>query len=188
MMASFVLGAGLLALACGGGEPAAATTCTSNAQCPTGQYCGTGSVCTFDCTRDKDCPGGSCSSLGRCVGGAAGLDAGTPPPAELGSAGPALDGAPPLDAKLAAEAKPAPDASGACQSASQWTCSDSFWQGCNSTCGSFVLECYGNACYCSSGLTSYKECPASAPPAPPGGPGTKPCGECEAAIACCQGL
>jgi hypothetical protein len=188
-----LLASATLTLGCGGGEPAAAAACASNTQCPAGQYCGAGGVCTFDCTLDKDCPGGACSSLGKCVGGAVGVDAGTPP-ADLGtSPPPALDAA--VDGTLAADAAPAKDASGPCQSATQWSCTGSFWQECTSTCGTLILECYGDTCYCyrtdgsSFGGSGYKQCPAPpSPPGPPGSPSSSTCAACEAAIGCCQGL
>jgi MYXO-CTERM domain-containing protein len=50
----------------------AATTggaCAGNAQCPAGQYCDLAAMtCTFDCRADPDCGGGTCNSLGQCVG------------------------------------------------------------------------------------------------------------------------
>jgi len=46
-----------------------ATACKTNAQCPEGQYCGSLGFCTLDCRKDSDCPGATCSSLGKCVGG-----------------------------------------------------------------------------------------------------------------------
>lgn len=47
--------------------------CSSNAQCPTGQFCDTAAgSCTFECRVDDDCGGGSCNSLGQCVGGSDG--------------------------------------------------------------------------------------------------------------------
>lgn len=46
--------------------------CSANPECPAGQYCSTTGVCTYDCTSDKDCPGGTCNSLGRCIGGGGG--------------------------------------------------------------------------------------------------------------------
>jgi MYXO-CTERM domain-containing protein len=42
--------------------------CSGNPDCPTGQFCESGS-CTFDCRMDDDCGGGTCNSLGQCVGG-----------------------------------------------------------------------------------------------------------------------
>ncbi|MFH2010251.1 MAG: C2 domain-containing protein [bacterium] len=61
----FMIGlAGLLLVGCG--EPGG-DGCTSNGDCPTGQYCGAGGACTFDCTTDTDCAGGTRSSLGKCV-------------------------------------------------------------------------------------------------------------------------
>jgi MYXO-CTERM domain-containing protein len=56
----------------GGGGPDAGTggTCTSNVQCPSGQYCNlTSHACTFDCRTTADCASGTCNSLGMCVGG-----------------------------------------------------------------------------------------------------------------------
>lgn len=191
MIAPWAFAAIGLLLGCGGGEPAAATACTSNTQCPGGQYCGAGGVCTFDCTLDKDCPGGACSSLGKCVGGAAGVDAGVPA-ADLGAATPpAHDAA--VDGARATDTQVVPDATGPCQSATQWTCDGSFWQGCTSSCGTLNIECYANSCYCYRangsplGVNNVNECPAPAPPGP-GTPATTTCTPCEAAIACCQGL
>jgi len=67
--------------------------CTSNTDCPTGQYCGAAGSCTFDCTTDTDCAAGTCNSIGKCVplppdsgspvkfdGGPIWPDWGTPPP------------------------------------------------------------------------------------------------------------
>jgi MYXO-CTERM domain-containing protein len=45
-------------------------TCTGNAQCAVGSFCDTSShTCTFDCRTNADCGGGTCNSLGMCVGG-----------------------------------------------------------------------------------------------------------------------
>ena len=49
-------------------------TCTGNAQCPMGQFCDLQNhACTFECRVSTDCPnGGTCNSLGMCVGGSSG--------------------------------------------------------------------------------------------------------------------
>lgn len=49
-------------------------TCTGNAQCPMGQFCDLQNhACTFECRVNTDCPsGGTCNSLGMCVGGGGG--------------------------------------------------------------------------------------------------------------------
>jgi len=45
--------------------------CTANSQCPSGQYCGSSNVCTFDCRTADDCGDNmSCNSLGQCVAAA----------------------------------------------------------------------------------------------------------------------
>jgi hypothetical protein len=49
--------------------------CNGNAECPVGQFC-ENNACTFDCREDTDCGGGTCNSLGQCVGGSAGDDGG----------------------------------------------------------------------------------------------------------------
>jgi hypothetical protein len=46
------------------------SSCNGNAECPLGQFCDN-NACTFDCREDADCGGGTCNSLGQCVGGAA---------------------------------------------------------------------------------------------------------------------
>jgi MYXO-CTERM domain-containing protein len=47
--------------------------CNGNPDCPAGQYCDNGvHHCTFDCRMDSDCGGGTCNSLGQCVGGKSG--------------------------------------------------------------------------------------------------------------------
>lgn len=44
--------------------------CSGNAQCPLGQFCDLDTQsCTFDCRTPDDCGGGTCNSLGQCVGG-----------------------------------------------------------------------------------------------------------------------
>jgi hypothetical protein len=46
-------------------------TCTSNAQCNTGEFCDTTNhACTFECRTSSDCGNGTCNSLGMCVAGA----------------------------------------------------------------------------------------------------------------------
>jgi len=48
-------------------------SCAGNADCPVGNFCDLGAhTCTFDCRTDDDCGGGTCNSLGQCVGGEAG--------------------------------------------------------------------------------------------------------------------
>ena len=42
--------------------------CSGSPDCPQGQFCENGS-CTFECRMDDDCGGGTCNSLGQCVGG-----------------------------------------------------------------------------------------------------------------------
>jgi hypothetical protein len=43
--------------------------CAGNGDCPVGQFCETvAGVCTFECRMDDDCGGGTCNSLGQCVG------------------------------------------------------------------------------------------------------------------------
>lgn len=53
------------------GDPApTATPCTTNPDCPTGEFCDTAAgSCTFECVTDPDCGDGTCNSLGQCVGG-----------------------------------------------------------------------------------------------------------------------
>ncbi len=58
----------LLGTGCGDSD-AGQSACLSNADCPQGQYCGAGAVCTFDCTPDAGCASGSCSPSGQCVDG-----------------------------------------------------------------------------------------------------------------------
>ncbi len=56
--------------------------------CADGQYCDAEkSVCTLDCRKDTDCPGGSCSSLGKCVGGTVKKDTGPTPDKTVADAG-----------------------------------------------------------------------------------------------------
>jgi len=44
--------------------------CNGNADCPVGNFCDVANhACTFECRTDDDCGGGSCNSLGQCVGG-----------------------------------------------------------------------------------------------------------------------
>ena len=57
--------------------------CSSNPDCPEGQYCDVAAgACTFDCRTDDDCGDQSCNSLGQCVegggGGGCGCQAETP--------------------------------------------------------------------------------------------------------------
>ena len=74
MAGSLLVGLTLLA-------PGCSDECDSNTDCESGQYCDTEKgVCTLDCREDKDCPGGTCNTLGKCVGGS--TDAG--PPREAG--------------------------------------------------------------------------------------------------------
>lgn len=48
-------------------------SCAGNADCPVGNFCDLGAhTCTFDCRTDDDCGGGTCNSLGQCVGGDSG--------------------------------------------------------------------------------------------------------------------
>jgi hypothetical protein len=49
--------------------------CNGNAECPVGQFC-ENNACTFDCREDTDCGGGTCNSLGQCVGGTGGGEGG----------------------------------------------------------------------------------------------------------------
>jgi hypothetical protein len=43
--------------------------CAGNSQCPMGQYCDLDQmICTSDCLTSADCGGGTCNSLGQCVG------------------------------------------------------------------------------------------------------------------------
>jgi MYXO-CTERM domain-containing protein len=60
----------------GAGGPDAGITggaCNGNGECPTGQFCDLAAhACTFDCRVDDDCGGGTCNSLGQCVGGGGG--------------------------------------------------------------------------------------------------------------------
>lgn len=53
-----------------GDAGAPATPCDANPDCPTGEFCDTAAgTCTFECELDSDCGGGTCNSLGQCVGG-----------------------------------------------------------------------------------------------------------------------
>jgi uncharacterized protein (TIGR03382 family) len=55
-----------------GGPDGGATggSCSGNADCPVGNFCDVAAhTCTFECRTDDDCGGGSCNSLGQCVGG-----------------------------------------------------------------------------------------------------------------------
>jgi len=60
----------------GAGGPDAGITggaCNGNGECPTGQFCNLDvHACTFECRIDDDCGGGTCNSLGQCVGGSGG--------------------------------------------------------------------------------------------------------------------
>lgn len=54
------------------GTPDAGTNvgCRGNAECPAGQFCDLAAMtCTFECRTSSDCGGGTCNSLGQCVGG-----------------------------------------------------------------------------------------------------------------------
>jgi uncharacterized protein (TIGR03382 family) len=56
----------------GSGPDGGATggSCAGNPDCPVGNFCDLAShTCTFECRTDDDCGGGSCNSLGQCVGG-----------------------------------------------------------------------------------------------------------------------
>jgi DNA-binding beta-propeller fold protein YncE len=102
---------GLAVVGCAGTDSPPKGACTTNANCPSGQYCGATGTCTFDCKSDRDCPSGTCSSLGRCLGGRTdgGIDVARPPdsrPAPDGNA--KLDGKS-LDGKPGADIKPWPD-------------------------------------------------------------------------------
>ncbi|HEY5921410.1 MAG TPA: MYXO-CTERM sorting domain-containing protein [Kofleriaceae bacterium] len=55
-----------------GGVDAGVTggACNGNAECPGGQFCDLANhACTFECRSAEDCGGGTCNSLGMCVGG-----------------------------------------------------------------------------------------------------------------------
>ena len=44
--------------------------CRGNTECPAGQFCDVAQMaCTFECRTSDDCGGGTCNSLGQCVGG-----------------------------------------------------------------------------------------------------------------------
>ena len=79
----------LFVLMSGCGGSSGGDRCQSNADCPTGQYCGSNGACTFDCKTNSDCPGGTCSSLGKCVGT-------VPPDGGLPDVSPAPDSAHPV--------------------------------------------------------------------------------------------
>ncbi len=53
-----------------GGVPPMGGPCSANPDCPDGQFCDTAvGSCTFECRFDEDCGGGTCNTLGQCVGG-----------------------------------------------------------------------------------------------------------------------
>jgi len=56
----------------GSGPDGGATggSCSGNPDCPVGNFCDLANhTCTFECRTNDDCGGGSCNSLGQCVGG-----------------------------------------------------------------------------------------------------------------------
>jgi hypothetical protein len=62
-------------MAAGDGAPDAGVgaACASNTTCPIGQFCDPVThACSLECRVDDDCGGGTCNSLGQCVGGGEG--------------------------------------------------------------------------------------------------------------------
>lgn len=69
---AFVSDGGGTAPDAGTGTPDASvgTGCRGNTECPTGQFCDVAQMaCTFECRTSDDCSGGTCNSLGQCIGG-----------------------------------------------------------------------------------------------------------------------
>ncbi len=67
-MARFALmvGLGLTLAGCSEGQTSLGP-CKTQADCPAGTFCGPAQRCTYECTRDRDCPQGKCSANGRCL-------------------------------------------------------------------------------------------------------------------------
>jgi uncharacterized protein (TIGR03382 family) len=55
----------------GGPDAGVGAACTSNVECPAGQFCDPAAhTCTFECRVNSDCGGnGTCNSLGQCLNG-----------------------------------------------------------------------------------------------------------------------
>jgi len=74
---AFITDGGVAPDGAGGGDAGVGAACNGNAECPTGQFCDlANNACTFECREDPDCGGGTCNSLGQCIGGGGGGDGG----------------------------------------------------------------------------------------------------------------